>query len=118
MISLVNDVGVFAFRDSNGIRPLVLGQRVNADGKDEWCEAPEDAAFGPLGFKFVRELKSRRSDYHHQRREDGVETVRICKRMPVHFRIHLFGQTRFDHELCFRVLIPVGFRSAVGASHH
>ena len=56
VISLVNDVGVFAFRDPNGIRPLVLGQRVNADGKDEWCVASEDAAFGPLGFKFVRDV--------------------------------------------------------------
>ena len=74
VISLVNDVGLFAFRDPNGIRPLVLGQRVNKDGKDEWCVASEDAAFGPLGFKFVRGV-NRGKRYHHQR---GKMVSRQC----------------------------------------
>jgi len=42
-------VGLFAFRDPFGIRPLVLGHRVSEDGA-EWCFASEDCAFGPLGF--------------------------------------------------------------------
>jgi len=56
IISLINGQGMFAFRDPNGIRPLVLGQRQNADGEDEWCVASEDAAFGPLGFTTVRDV--------------------------------------------------------------
>ena len=56
VISLINGQGMFAFRDPNGIRPLVLGQRQNANGEDEWCVASEDAAFGPLGFQIVRDV--------------------------------------------------------------
>ena len=57
-ITMVNQVGLFAFRDPNGIRPLVLGQRKAAadEEKDEWCVASEDSAFGPLGFSRVRDV--------------------------------------------------------------
>ena len=48
-----DQVGLFAFRDPFGIRPLVLGHRVSEEGP-EWCFASEDCAFGPLGFIKVR----------------------------------------------------------------
>lgn len=54
-ISLVKDVGLVAFRDPFGIRPLVLGKRSSRHG-DEWCVASEDCAFGPIGFKRVRDV--------------------------------------------------------------
>lgn len=57
VITCINQVGLFAFRDPNGIRPLVLGQRKGLDGDgDEWCLASEDAAFGPTGFTRVRDV--------------------------------------------------------------
>jgi len=56
IITLINGKGMFAFRDMHGIRPLVLGQRQNERGEDEWCVASEDAAFGPLGFTIVRDV--------------------------------------------------------------
>ena len=38
-------------------RPLVLGLRRSANGGgDEWCVASEDCAFGPIGFKRVRDV--------------------------------------------------------------
>jgi len=55
-ISLVNDVGLVAFRDPHGIRPLVLGKRATSQG-DEWCIASEDCAFGPIGFTRVRDVE-------------------------------------------------------------
>ena len=58
VITMINQVGLFAFRDQNGIRPLVIGQRKAVDGsdRDEFCVASEDSAFGPLGFSRVRDV--------------------------------------------------------------
>eukprot|EP01026_Neomeris_dumetosa_P007452 TRINITY_DN1229_c0_g1_i13.p1 TRINITY_DN1229_c0_g1~~TRINITY_DN1229_c0_g1_i13.p1 ORF type:complete len:593 (-),score=81.38 TRINITY_DN1229_c0_g1_i13:67-1845(-) len=55
-ICLVNGVGLVAFRDPYGIRPLVLGVRETANG-NEYCVASEDCAFGPIGFKRVRDVR-------------------------------------------------------------
>eukprot|EP01024_Parvocaulis_polyphysoides_P049419 TRINITY_DN47860_c0_g1_i1.p1 TRINITY_DN47860_c0_g1~~TRINITY_DN47860_c0_g1_i1.p1 ORF type:complete len:378 (-),score=26.30 TRINITY_DN47860_c0_g1_i1:51-1184(-) len=55
-VCLVNGVGLVAFRDPHGIRPLVLGMRETNDG-NEYCVASEDCAFGPIGFKRVRDIR-------------------------------------------------------------
>lgn len=54
-ICLVKGVGLVAFRDPHGIRPLVLGRRSSPRG-DEWVVASEDCAFGPLGMDRVRDV--------------------------------------------------------------
>lgn len=54
-ICLVKGVGMVAFRDPHGIRPLVLGKRHGENG-EEWCVASEDCAFGPIGFERVRDV--------------------------------------------------------------
>ncbi|KXZ51400.1 hypothetical protein GPECTOR_12g362 [Gonium pectorale] len=54
-LSLVKGVGLVAFRDPFGIRPLVIGKRSSPHG-DEWCIASEDCAFGPIGFERVRDV--------------------------------------------------------------
>lgn len=56
VISLISQVGLFAFRDPFGIRPLVLGTRMTDDGP-EWAFASEDCAFGPLAFTKVRDVR-------------------------------------------------------------
>eukprot|EP00798_Chlamydomonas_sp_ICE-L_P022929 gene22929-30108_t len=55
VICLVKDVGVVAFRDPHGIRPLVLGKRAGPNG-DDYCVASEDCSFGPIGFERVRDV--------------------------------------------------------------
>jgi hypothetical protein len=55
-ICLVKGVGLVAFRDPHGIRPLVLGRRASPHG-DEWAVASEDCAFGPIAFERVRDVK-------------------------------------------------------------
>jgi amidophosphoribosyltransferase len=55
-ICLVRGVGLVAFRDPFGIRPLCLGKRLTSEGP-EWCIASEDCAFGPTGFTRVRDVQ-------------------------------------------------------------
>lgn len=57
VVSLIIDVGLVAFRDPFGIRPLVLGHRKDADGKDEYMVASESVALSVVGFDLVRDVK-------------------------------------------------------------
>lgn len=51
-------VGLVAFRDPHGIRPLVIGKRPSADASGiEWAIASEDCAFGPIAFERVRDVQ-------------------------------------------------------------
>ena len=55
-VAMINGYGIVAFRDPNGIRPLVLGERTAADGSCEAMVASESAALDILGFSFVRDV--------------------------------------------------------------
>ncbi len=57
VVSLVLGVGLVAFRDPNGIRPLCLGQRVGADGRKEYMVASESVALDVNQFTLVRDIK-------------------------------------------------------------
>jgi amidophosphoribosyltransferase len=54
-LALIQGYGLLAFRDPNGIRPLVLGERVTAEGH-EYAVASESVAFDVLGFKRIRDV--------------------------------------------------------------
>ena len=45
VVSVVLGVGLIAFRDPFGIRPMVLGERTNEDGKKEYMVASERLSF-------------------------------------------------------------------------
>lgn len=51
---LINDESLYAFRDPNGIRPLVLGKLPDDGG---WVVASETCAFDILGASFIREVR-------------------------------------------------------------
>ena len=57
VVSVVLGVGLIAFRDPFGIRPMVLGERTNEDGKKEYMVASESVALDVSGFKLVRDVK-------------------------------------------------------------
>ena len=54
-VALVLGYGLVAFRDPNGIRPLVLGRRETPEGV-EYAVASESVAFDILGFQLVRDV--------------------------------------------------------------
>ena len=55
VVSMLLDYGVLAFRDPHGIRPLVLGERDTATGK-EYAVASESVALDILGFRLLRDV--------------------------------------------------------------
>ena len=56
VVATVLGLGLVAFRDPNGIRPLVLGKR-NSGGQDEYAVASESVALDLLGFERVRDVR-------------------------------------------------------------
>ena len=55
VVMSVLGLGVVAFRDPNGIRPLVLGKRSTPDG-DEYAVASESVALDLMGFERLRDV--------------------------------------------------------------
>ncbi|WP_106477198.1 amidophosphoribosyltransferase [Phytohalomonas tamaricis] len=55
-VAIVNGLGLVAFRDPNGIRPVVFGKRETADGP-EYMIASESVALDVAGFELIRDLE-------------------------------------------------------------
>ncbi len=55
VLAVVLGLGLVAFRDPNGIRPLVLGRR-DSDAGTEYAVASESVALDVLGFERIRDI--------------------------------------------------------------
>lgn len=56
VIAMIAGYGMVAFRDPNGIRPLVLGQQ-EQNGKTSYAIASESVAFNSMGYQLVRDIQ-------------------------------------------------------------
>lgn len=57
VISIIAGYGLLAFRDPFGIRPLILGRRAGATGKDEWVVTSESLVLENADYEIVREVE-------------------------------------------------------------
>ena len=55
-LALIDSVGLVAFRDPYGVRPLSLGQRPGRAGGMDYAFASESIAFEALGYDLVRDV--------------------------------------------------------------
>lgn len=56
VVAIISGMGMLAFRDPNGIRPLVYGKRVAENGKTEYMVASESVALDSIGFEFIADV--------------------------------------------------------------
>ena len=55
-IGMIPGFGIFGFRDPNGIRPLILGERTTKDGT-KYMLTSESVALTALGYKIIRDIE-------------------------------------------------------------
>lgn len=56
-VSVIIGKGLVAFRDPYGIRPLVIGERINANGTKDYIVASETTMFYALGFEPIGDVQ-------------------------------------------------------------
>lgn len=78
VVSLITNYGLVAFRDPNGLRPLVFGVRETDKGK-EYMIASESVALDVLGFKLIRDVAPGEAVYITT---DGELHTRQCAANP------------------------------------
>ncbi|WP_413294296.1 amidophosphoribosyltransferase [Bdellovibrio sp. HCB185ZH] len=57
VVGMMADEGMFAFNDTQGIRPLLIGRKLDQNNKYSYCFASEKQVFFALGFEYFRDLK-------------------------------------------------------------
>lgn len=73
--------GMVAFRDPNGIRPLVIGKRDLEDGRVEYMVASESVALDTLGFEFIRDVAPGEAIYVTEKGSCLPASVQIIRRV-------------------------------------
>lgn len=84
VLALIAGHGLLAFRDPNGIRPLILGKRETPAGT-EYAVASESVTLDTLGFEIVKDISPGEAVFIDLKREIFMEQIEKTKWAPCIF---------------------------------
>lgn len=58
VVGMIAGEGMYAFRDPYGIKPIIVGERTDENGKRSWCVASESVLMDLLDFHSTYDLKA------------------------------------------------------------
>jgi amidophosphoribosyltransferase len=114
VVAMVIGHGILGFRDPNGIRPLVLGQRDTPRGP-EWMLASESVALDMLSFRLVRDIGPGEAVFiDEQGRLHSQQLVSAVRHTPCIFEYVYFARpdSIIDNISVYRARMRMGDRLA------
>src|SRR5246500_3705741 len=112
VVAMIIGHGILGFRDPNGIRPLVLGQRETQKGA-EWMLASESVALDMLSFRFVRDVAPGEAVFiDEQGRLHSHQCVATVRHAPCIFEYVYFARpdSKIDNISVYRARMRMGDR--------
>ncbi|KAG5513831.1 hypothetical protein PMAC_000869 [Pneumocystis sp. 'macacae'] len=79
-VAMIAGYGILGFRDPNGIRPLVFGERINKYGKD-YLFASESVALDQLGFTNYYDVKPGQAIFIEKKKANEPQKPPIIKQV-------------------------------------
>jgi amidophosphoribosyltransferase len=114
VVAMLIGHGILGFRDPNGIRPLVLGERRTARGT-EWMLASESVALDALSFRLVRDVAPGEAVFIDERgRLHTQQCVATSHHTPCIFEYVYFARpdSKIDNISVYRARMRMGDRLA------
>ncbi|TLY57317.1 MAG: amidophosphoribosyltransferase [Gammaproteobacteria bacterium] len=114
VVAMIIGHGILGFRDPNGIRPLVLGERSTARGT-EWMLASESVALDALAFRLVRDVTPGEAVFiDEQGRLHTQQCVATPRHTPCIFEYVYFARpdSKIDNISVYRARMRMGDRLA------
>jgi amidophosphoribosyltransferase len=81
VVGMISGFGLVAFRDPLGIKPIIIGERAEPDGKKSFCVASESVLLDQLDYHHTSSLKAGEAVVI---RNDGTVTRRQIRHLPHH----------------------------------
>src|SRR5213080_3465847 len=114
VVAMLIGHGILGFRDPNGIRPLVLGERRTPRGT-EWMLASESVALDSLSFRLVRDVAPGEAVFiDEQGRLHTQQCVATLRHTPCIFEYVYFARpdSKIDNISVYRARMRMGDRLA------